>query len=116
MTATNILANHSDVAQTTYTTASVTPPADTLLLLAVGSNTSNFSTPTVSGAGCTWTQVATVQTSNHTSMTLFRAVSATPSAGALTITFSNNQSNVYWSLTAFTGANLSGTNGSGAIV
>ena len=41
---------------------------------------------------------------------------ASPSSGAITITFGANQSNCGWSLNEFDGIDTGGTNGSGAIV
>lgn len=111
----NILSNHSNVVQSVYVTGSITPAANALILVDVFSNTSNQSTPTVTGAGMTWVQVADINTTN-TRATRFRGMSSSPSSGALTITFSNNQSNVYWSVNQFIGADQSGTNGSGAMV
>lgn len=103
-----------------FNTASISPSANKLLLLAVSSGTvSGPNEPTCSGAGMTWTKVATfLDASNgYRRITIFRSVNATPSTGAVTISFGGqNQDVCLWSITEFTGAAITGTNASDAIV
>lgn len=105
---------------TDYTTASLTPVAGRLYLLAVssGKTTGATDTPTVSGAGLTWVQINTIQSTNHRT-TVFRAM-GTGSAGVLTIdhgtTPTNDQGNCAWRLTEIDGVATSGSNGADAIV
>jgi hypothetical protein len=105
-----------------YTTASVAPAANKLITLAVmGHRSSGASpSPTVTGAGLTWTSFATVTcdplTSSLKRITLYRALSASPGSGALTITFSAAQSHAQWIVSQWDGVDQGGTNGSGAIV
>lgn len=102
-----------------YTTASVTPSANKLQILSVGNTRSAGSptTPTVTGNGLTWVQIATISDGTNRRITVFRAMGASPSAGAITIDFGGtSQNNCSWSLNELTGMDTSGTNGSGAIV
>ena len=105
-------------------TASVSPSADKLQLLTVGSRTgitADPNQPTVTGNGLTWVAVNTTVYDNSSSsrrrVTVFRAMGASPSAGAIAIDFGGqNQTNVTWILDEFTGMDTTGTNGSGAVV
>ena len=77
--------------------------------------------PIVTGGGMTtWEEVATVTFDPVGSplkrITLFRAMSSSPGSGPITITFPNNVSNAQWIVTQWEGVDISGTNGSGAIV
>lgn len=108
---------------TSYQTASITPSANKLILLAVTSREAGSDpadTPTISGNGLTWVQVAgrdnTSDVNNALRTTVFRAMGAAPSAGVVTITFVATQRNCVWSVVEFGGVDTSGTNGSGAIV
>lgn len=102
-----------------YSTASVTPSANKLILLTVGSRQSGGVTnpPTASGNGLTWVQVHTKSDGNERRVTVFRAMGASPSAGVITIDFGGAaQSNCSWSLNEIDGIDTGGTNGSAAIV
>lgn len=125
ITAASVIApNRSSTDATSYTTASGTPGSNKLQLLAVGAinaTAANIPTPSVTGAGLTWVLVNSVQYdtggSNRGALFLFRALSASPSSGALTIDFvSQTQTNCEWSWVELDGVDTSGTNGSGAIV
>lgn len=115
--------NRSSTDASSYNTASGSPGANKLQLLAVhaiNSAASNPAAPTISGAGLTWVEVASslydTGGSNRARVTLFRAMSASPGSGALTITFSETMTNCEWTWIEFDGVDTSGTNGSGAIV
>lgn len=104
--------------QATYTTASITPTADRLVLAWVlnvrGSGTATQ--PTLSGNGLTWVAVNSVVTT-ATRLTLYRAMGAAPSAGVVTITPGDaNTVRVLWSISEFSGIDTGGTNGSAAVV
>ena len=76
-------------------------------------------TPTATGAGLTWVQVATVAYSGASTrrLTVFRAAGASPSAGAVTFDFAGQtQGSFAWSIIQFAGADEGGTNGSAAVV
>ncbi len=110
------------VNQTVYTTASIAPAPNALITVAVlGHRTYGAVSPTLSGGGmATWTQVASVDFDTIgfplRRLTVFRAMSATPGSGPLTITFSGNVSNVQWIVSQWDGVDQSGVNGAGAIV
>jgi hypothetical protein len=111
------------VNQKIYTTASIAPAPSTLITVAVvGHNsTSAPGSPTVSGGGMSaWTEVTSVSFDSlsdlHKRVTIFRALSTGPGSGPITITFPVNVSNCQWIVSQWSGVDLSGTNGSGAIV
>lgn len=75
----------------TFTTASITPKKNRLYIIAVSSaigSGGNINTPTASGNGITWTAIDTIKANgNNWQVTLFKGMSASPSAGAITISF-----------------------------
>jgi hypothetical protein len=104
-------------------TASITPTSNNLVLAAVAIRNGSSTAPTVSsitGNGLTWVQVATIQydTSGASlrSITVYRALGASPSSGAVTINFSETETAYAYCIDQFSGIDTSGTNGSGAIV
>lgn len=119
----NLTNNVSETDANSYATASVTPTANNLILLTVvnRSGDSVNTKPTATGNGLTWVEIASVNfdivgTSRRT-VTVFRAMGASPSAGAITIDFAGvTQTDCLWSVDQFSGTDTSGTNGSGAIV
>lgn len=112
----------SGTAASSFTTASITPVANRLQLLAVtSSKATTADIPTVTGCGLTWVEIdhKVYATGSAVSgaVTVFRALGAAPTTGSLTIDFGGStQISCIWSLQEFSGAKLSGTNGSGAIV
>lgn len=84
--ATDVASVASGTDATTYSTGSYTPTASRLMVAAVeNSKVGTPETPTLTGNGLTWTQVATEQTATNTRLTVFVALSgASPSAGAVT--------------------------------
>lgn len=113
----------STTAASSYATgASFTPTANALCLCGVvNSKASAPDTPTVSGNGLTWVQIATVTFNSIASptvrATLFRALGASPSNGATTADFGGvNQTGGHIFVCQFKNTDTSGTNGSGAIV
>lgn len=111
---------------TTYNTASITPTANRLVLLAIEMARSGTAAPpavfTVTGNGLTWVEVAKVGVgfssgANYNGqVSLFRAMGASPSAGAVQIVTDATATSMAWSIVEFSGIDTSGTNGSGAIV
>lgn len=102
-----------------YATASWTPVAGRLYLVAVSNSDANDAiVPTLSGNGQTWTQVSTQQLTALTRrITVFRCLAASPSAGALTADFAGDaQSGCMIHISEWSGIDTGGTNGSGAIV
>lgn len=115
--AAHLVTNSSGANATSYTTASVAPTANALVLIWVAHNDTK---PTVSGNGLTWVEVLDENLAAETPdrrMTLFRAMGASPSAEAITIDMgAATQSRCAWSVIEFTGVDTTGTNGSGAVV
>lgn len=119
ITASNLINNILNSAATSYNTASISPVANRLTLVTVGSQfagTSNV--PTVTGASGTWVNIiSAADATNNRRMSIFRDLSASPGSGALTIDFAGqSQANCEWSVEQLDGIDLSGTHGSGAIV
>lgn len=118
----NTLTSHGDSADAnSYTTASSFTPGANRLVLAFVENSkgSTANTPTVTGNSLTWVQVATVafSTGSRRRLTLFRAMGASPTNGALTADFAGvNQTSIAISVFELDGVDTSGTNGSGAVV
>lgn len=108
------------VTTTTAVTASVTPGANRVVYAAfMSALAAGPAAPTgVAGNGLTWVQVASVpfHTSNARRITAFRALGASPSAGAITATWAVGQTSKQWSIIECSGVDTSGTNGSGATV
>lgn len=120
----NLTSGGSDTDATSYTTASVSPSANTLQLLTVASTTritTDPNQPTVTGNGLTWVAINTVVFDNTSSsrrrITTFRAMGSSPSSGTITIDFGGQtQTSGVWVLDELSGTDTSGTNGSGAVV
>jgi len=103
-------------AGTTFTTASISPGADRLVLAWVAGRGTTLGSPTLSGNGLTWVEVTTLTFANNGRMSLFRAMGASPTAGSVTITFPTSANRACWSIVEYAGVDTSGTNGSGAVV
>lgn len=117
ITATHLVTSGDEVDRTTYTTASISPSSNNLVLaLVYGALAGGSAAPTLSGNGLTWVQVDT-QTFTNRRVTLFRAMGTSPSSGAVTIDFgAATQARCHWSIAEFGNVDTTGTNGSGAIV
>ena len=104
---------------TIYNLDSVTPTANNLLLLAVLSESvaeNDGAVPSsVTGNGLTWVLIASATTDTYGAVSLYRAMGSSPSAGAVTINFTNTQIGPLWQLSEFSGIDTGGTNGSAAI-
>jgi hypothetical protein len=101
------------------TSAAVTPAANRLYLAVVVSRAaSSPNIPTVAGCGLTWVQVATrVDATNFRRITVFRAMKASGlSSQVVTATISGSQTVALISVLELTGMDITGTDGSGAIV
>jgi hypothetical protein len=105
----------------TYTTATISPVANRLVTVAVlNHRTPAANSPSLSGGGMTsWNVVATVDFDTIGGalrrLTIFRAMSASPGSGPITITFVGSVSNVQWIVSQWDGVETSGVNGAGAI-
>jgi hypothetical protein len=123
ITQTLLTSGNNTTNQRTFTTASIAPAPGALITIALlGHNsTSALPSPVVSGGGMTvWAEVATVTfddvTLPHKRLAIFRAMSAAPGSGPLTITWSATVSNCQWIVSQWTGVDPSGVNGAGAVV
>lgn len=120
----NLTSGSSGTDTQSYASASVSPGSNTLVLVAVAIrnySAANLGTITLSGNGLTYVEIATITFSSIASSTgrvsIFRAMGASPSAGAITITVSGTGNSACgWSVDEATGTDTTGTHGSGAIV
>ena len=109
---------------TSFSSSSISPSSNALVLLSVSSRTgisTDPNIPTVTGNGLTWVQVATLvfdtTSSSRRRLTVFRAMGASPSNGAVTVDFAGQtQTDYSYAVDQSTGTDTTGTNGSGAIV
>jgi hypothetical protein len=125
VTATELTTGSSSTDATWWRTPiSISPAANTLILAWVSNSvtTTPPGTPTLTGNGLTWVQVATVTWGTIATplrrTTLFRAMGAAPATDQVTIDFGtgNTQTGCFWSIIQFGNVDTSGTNGSGAVV
>lgn len=118
ITATNLTKGGSGTSSS-ENTASISPGANKLILVSVQTflNAGVPPIPTISGCGMTWVQIDTRRSSSDDDwrITMFRGLSSSPSAGALTISFGGTNNQAQWSVDELDNTSLSGTNGSGAI-
>ncbi len=105
------------------TTSSISPTGSRLSLLSLVFNWfGGGAAPTavsVSGAGMTWVQVGGIvaQAGGVSATALFRALVASPSSGALTITHDTTSTKfVTYEIEEFDGIDTGGTNGSAAVI
>jgi hypothetical protein len=121
ISATNLTNDSSTVDATSFTTASISPGSNRLILLALSYRAaSGTPTPTVTGNGFTWTGIAGGEYGGGGSrrqVRVWRAMGAAPSAGAVTFDFgASTIASINWSIDEFSGVDTTGTEGSGAIV
>lgn len=121
ISAVNLTAGSDTTDDSDSVTASITPSANKLILLTITSRADAVQ-PTissVSGNGLTWVEI------NHRdydaagsrrTVFLYRAMGSSPTTGSVTITWGGIQTAKAWCIDEITGADTSGTNGSGAIV
>jgi hypothetical protein len=116
-TPTDLTTSSSSTDGTSYTTASITPPSNTLILAVVHSEIASGTpnTPTLAGNGLTWVAIGSNVT-NQNRTTAFRA-RGTATVGTVVIDYAGQtMSDSAWSIVSVGGAATTGTNGSGAIV
>jgi hypothetical protein len=100
-----------------YTTASISPTGNRLILAAIRTTylapDTNPGTPSLSGNGLTWAEIHTIIFNTGSGQTrqrvsLFRALGASPSAGVVTIDYGNgnDQGSVGWSIVEFSGVDF----------
>jgi len=107
---------------TSFTTSGSYAPAGNALVLACvhgdAVNSGDDEVPSsLSGNGLTWVNIANVACqANWDNISIWRAMGASPSSGALTVNYTNGQEGCQVHVLEFTGVDTSGTNGSGAVV
>lgn len=117
-----LTSGHEIANQRIYITGSISPAANTLVTVAVLTHQSSAAapSPSLSGGGMTsWELVATVAYDGATPLdrlTIYRAMSPAPGSGPITISSNATVSNCQWIVSQWSGVDVSGTNGSGAIV
>lgn len=121
ISAVNLTQFQSSTDATSYATTSITPAANKLIIATVTSSKGTTpNTPTLSGNGLTWVQILTNNfdtVGTQRTITMFRAMGSSPTSGAVTADFGGaTQTACTIIVDEFTGADTSGTNGSGAIV
>jgi hypothetical protein len=116
ITGSNLTGGFLGSAASSYTTASISPAANALVIVAVSDFNGAMTVPTVTGAGGTWVLIGSYNDGTARTVSLFRDLSATPGSGALTISFATNPTGCEWSVDQFVNVDTSGTHGSGAIV
>lgn len=109
--------------KTSWVTASISPAADSLILLSFNVRNGISTNPTISsisGNGLTWVLVSSINQDNNSVSRLttfvYRAMGNAPTTGTVTITTGENETGMGWSIDQFKGVNISGTNGSGSVI
>jgi hypothetical protein len=116
-----LTSNSNATPAATFNTASIAPGANRLVLAAVFGVDAAFTTPptfSLSGNGLTWVSVLRVVSGagGPVAFQVFRAMGASPSAGAVTIDADVAALDMaQWSIAEFTGVNTGGTDGSAAV-
>lgn len=120
ISATELETDRDQVNRTSYDTGSISPSGDITILCAVlqsvGDGATVPNTPTLSGCGLSWTEVASVLYDNSGTwrgrVTLFRASGASPTPGALTIDCGGQtQGACVWSIHEFPGTDTTTDDG-----
>jgi hypothetical protein len=96
-------------AGSTVTTASISPAANSLLVLSAGYAVSGATTVTgVSGAGLTWTrQVGAASVSASAKLDIWTALAgAAPGSGAITLTFGTTAVSAAWDIDSYAGCSV----------
>lgn len=97
-----LTASTSTTAGLSVTTASITPSRPTFAFI-VGVSSSVPNPPTASGCGLTWTVERSIALATERRLTLFKTT-GTPTAGAVTFTFTQSQSGFLYSVFEVEGA------------
>lgn len=98
-----------------HTTASITPTANNLVLAFIRVGDDAITVDSVTGNSLTWVQVLAAQEPGGNGIFVYRALGASPTAGAVTINLSASAV-AAWSIVEVSGIKTSGTNGSDAVV
>ncbi len=118
------LTSGTDNATTTsYATASVAPTDGRMVYVGIGtmqvsgSEASAASPSSLSGNSLTWTKVAEeVDTTVGLALSVWRALAASSTSGAITMTHGSNRAASAWSVVEVASADTGGTNGANSVV
>lgn len=115
---TQLTAFNQDSSSTTYTTSSVTPGANRLVLAFVTCYAPGGAVAPsgLTGNGLTWVKVDDFTLSGIVNCSLWRAMGASPSAGGVTVTWAAAPNDCCIHVADFSGVNTGGTNGSAAVL
>ena len=120
ITVTALTGAADNVDRNSYATASITPSASKLILafFSARKSSATVSTATATGNGLTWVaEENQIYESDESRLMCFRAMGASPSAGAVTFDLGGvTHVGAQWSIFELDGVDTSGTDGSGAIV
>jgi hypothetical protein len=114
----HLITEANNVDGTSFSSSSITPGANRLViasvLLSIGSG--NTPTPTMTGNGLSWVMINSTPAGGRT-IYMFRSMGAAPTTGPITIsTGSTSVSSCGWTVTDFSNVVTTGTSGSGAVV
>lgn len=104
---------------TTFTTASVTPGNNSLMVVAVLSmrTTSGVESPTVTGTGITYDLVTYKDVQSGTQrLSIYRGMVSSGTASAISIVHTVSHDSCAWAVLQYDNVNTSGTNGAGAVI
>lgn len=112
------LTSNTGAANNSIATASISPVANSLILVGFLTTHNNGSpgVPSVTGNGITYALVDSRAFDSDRTLFLFRGMSSSPSAGAVTITLDRSSLEVNVTVDQFTNVKTSGTNGADAVV
>lgn len=117
VTATFLTNGFSNAAGTSFNTGSINPTAGKLLVLVVASVGTDTAPNSITGAGCTFTNILTGSLeSGWSGSTVWIACPAAPSAGAITIGYAASHSGATWSIAEFDCDANTGDNGASAVI
>lgn len=123
-TVTELVTDTDDTDSTSYATASISPTGDRLVLCCISSriNSSGSGDPTISsvtgGGMTTWTDTGVAVTTSSTfkrKLFVYRALQSSPTSGALTVTFGEEQRACEIAVYEISGIDTGGVNGADAI-
>ncbi len=114
-TLTALTSGKSTTDGTVFTTASITPTANSIVLLVVvGVSGTPVHPSSISGNGLTWEVIQGTFTTGKNSIIIYQAQDASPSSGVITITFAASKDSCLWSVVEFDNVHI-GEGGDNAI-
>jgi len=118
-----LTANGSDTNGATFTTASVTPSINKIILVSVyarlNDNASDPDSVVFNGTGLTFELVlghTHTEVGGDRNHSVWRALGTSITGGTITITYPSSRTNCSWTVSEHDNVDTSGTNGSGAVI